>query len=341
MEFVWDQENVLWQSTSSNRFITDTLSRNSSFFESKSYRWKPRAEEYRETCCEMVKNKLEGQYQCRASQEDHQPWILSFQQKYHRILWLISKYCKPRSFILTNSPHLRRFHVAHFPSFEILDAKLHLLWTRSSRIPTSWKRSVWRNRKLRKRTSFYEGDRSLTWSTTTFETLVLMIQFLITCRFIHNYSSQRWCSGIWYENGMKFSYVWLRSHLMTSRKVCTNWENVSLINSKPCEISTTWKFIRRYRGLIISSWKRWWKRYRSETSITKFRRQKWENCNRCSGYESQGIKWYWKGTRSLLSMESRRAVLERRQVQFRARQWWACKITPENHSILWLTNTKR
>ena len=39
------------------------------------------------------------------------------------------------------------------------------------------------------------------------------------------------------------------------------------------------------------------KKYRSETSITKFLRQKWENWNRCTGYESQGIKWYWKGVR--------------------------------------------
>ena len=35
------------------------------------------------------------------------------------------------------------------------------------------------NRKLRKRTGFYEGDESLTWTTTTVELMVLMIQFLI------------------------------------------------------------------------------------------------------------------------------------------------------------------
>ena len=35
------QGNVFWQSTSIDRFITDTLSRNSSLLESKCYRWKP------------------------------------------------------------------------------------------------------------------------------------------------------------------------------------------------------------------------------------------------------------------------------------------------------------
>ena len=34
---------------------------------------------------------------------------------------------------------------------------LRLLWTRSSSIPTSRKRSVWRNRRLRKRTGFFRG----------------------------------------------------------------------------------------------------------------------------------------------------------------------------------------
>ena len=81
-------------------------------------------------------------------------------------------------------------------------------------------------------------------------------------------------------------------------------------------------------------------KHRSETSIAKFWRQKSEIWNRCSGYESRGMKWYWKETRSLLSMESKSAVFERRQVQFPARQWWACRINTKNHSILWAT-TKR
>ena len=55
--------------------------------------------------------------------------------------------------------------------------RLPLLWTRSSEIPTSRRRSVSRNRKPRGRTGFFVEDRSLTWSTTTFESLALMIPY--------------------------------------------------------------------------------------------------------------------------------------------------------------------
>ena len=48
--------------------------------------------------------------------------------------------------------------------------------------------------------------------------------------------------------------------------------------------------------------------------IAKLWRQKWENWNRCSGYESQGSTWCWNRTRRLLSMESERSVFETRQV---------------------------
>ena len=125
-----------------------------------------------------------------------------------RILWLISKDRKSRSFILINSPHqnpgklLFRFSlggttkevetvdsVDDFKSSRSIRGKTHfqilrcwmqglrLLWTRWSRIPTSRKRSVWRSRKLRKRVGSYEEDRSPSWSTTIFEQLVLMIQY--------------------------------------------------------------------------------------------------------------------------------------------------------------------
>ena len=47
------------------------------------------------------------------------------------------------------------------------------------------------------------------------------------------HSSQRWCSGMWYEMGWNSSIKWPISHQMRFWKVCTNWEYVSLINSKP------------------------------------------------------------------------------------------------------------
>ena len=53
-----------------------------------------------------VKNKIETPYPRRDLQGDSQPGILSFQQKetIHRVLWVISKDCKSRSFMLTNFP---------------------------------------------------------------------------------------------------------------------------------------------------------------------------------------------------------------------------------------------
>ena len=74
--------------------------------------------------------------------------------------------------------------------------------------------------------------------------------------------------------------------------------------------------------------------------LRNFRRQKWQNWNRCSGYESQGIKWYWKRKRNLLSVESKRAVFERRPMQFLAWQRWAWKTDTKNRSILCATNTE-
>ena len=75
-----------------------------------------------------------------------------------------------------------------------------LLWTRSSRIPTSRKRSVWRNRKLRKMISSFAEDRPLTWSAATSRLLAAhdTVQWLrwSTC----NYSSQ-WCSRSRYDTG--------------------------------------------------------------------------------------------------------------------------------------------
>ena len=71
------------------------------------------------------------------------------------------------------------------PSTIVLERIFHFFWcwtrrSRSSRIPNWRRRSVSRNRKPRKRTGFHEEDRSLSWSTTTFEWLALMIQCWIT-----------------------------------------------------------------------------------------------------------------------------------------------------------------
>ena len=64
-----------------------------------------------------------------------------------------------------------------FQTLRCWTRRLHHPWTRSSRIPSSKRRSASRNRKLRKRTVSFEEDRSPSWSMTTFEWLVLMTQY--------------------------------------------------------------------------------------------------------------------------------------------------------------------
>ena len=74
-----------------------------------------------ETQCEKVqgnlspevKKEIKRRFQPRDLQGDHQPWILSFQQKecIHRITWLIKLNYRSRNFNLTNSPHVQLFHV--------------------------------------------------------------------------------------------------------------------------------------------------------------------------------------------------------------------------------------
>ena len=55
--------------------------------------------------------------------------------------------------------------------------RLLRLWTISSRIPGSKRRLASRNRKPRKRTGSWDGDKSPSWSMTTSEWLVLMTQY--------------------------------------------------------------------------------------------------------------------------------------------------------------------
>ena len=110
--------------------------------------------------------------------------------------------------------------------------RLHLLWTRSSRIPNS-RRSVTRNKKPRA-SVFYEEDRSLSWSTTTFEWLALMIQYwtmliyslLLFMTIIFRNSTQ---------DGMRFYYV-KRFRPMVSWKVCTK-----LRIRESAQLKTVWE----------------------------------------------------------------------------------------------------
>ena len=60
-----------------------------------------------------AKNEIERRFQRRDLQGNHQPRILTFQQKdhIHRITWVINQDCGSRSFNMINLPHLQRFNV--------------------------------------------------------------------------------------------------------------------------------------------------------------------------------------------------------------------------------------
>ena len=119
-----------------------------------------------------------------------------------------------------------------------------------SKILTSRRRSVSKNRKPKKRTGFYEEDRSPSWSTTTFEWLALMIQYWIMMIYsMLVFMMTTFRNSI--QDGTKFCCRCQIFHPMTSRKACTNKGYVSLINWTPYCNCTTWKFIKRYRCPIV------------------------------------------------------------------------------------------
>ena len=91
--------------------------------------------------------------------------------------------------------------------------------------------SLWCARVKWERIGSFAEDRSLTWSTTSFESLVLMIPFSTMLIKSLSLSVTKFKNSIW--DWTKFYYLWPRSHRMISWKVCTNWEYVSVINSKP------------------------------------------------------------------------------------------------------------
>ena len=143
--------------------------------------------------------------------------------------------------------------------------ELHLLWTTSSRIIISRKRSVWEIRKPKKRIGFFEKDGSLTWSSTILESLVLTTHFLIMLIYSQSLFATT-TSNIWYE--MEWNSI-------IGERDPTGWCSGKFVQIENMWVWTTqnrsgivWygEFIRRYRGLIIRSWKRWWR----EVKVRKF-----------------------------------------------------------------------
>ena len=283
-----NHRGICWQSTSYVRFSTDTFSRNSSLCDSKCYRCDSSAGRYRATCRTRWRTNWKHSPNANFSRRPSTMNSMAGQQRLQISEFQFDKFPTPPSFMhckirfktqVCSCSDFPSDAMLWIPEVEMVDSvdefrdqlqvrvsrilncstrELLPLWTRSSKITTSRKRSVWRNRKLRKRIGSFEEDRSLTWFTSTSELLVLMMQFLT----MPIYSLSLFATTTFRNptrDGMKFYCLWPRSRLMIFWKVCTNWEYVSLINSKRYSNCTTWNFIRRFRGLMIRSWKRWWK----------------------------------------------------------------------------------
>ena len=189
-----------------------------------------------------------------------------------------------------------------------------LLWTRSTKIPKSRRRSVSRNRKPRRRIDFFEEDRSPSWSTTTFEWLALMIQWWITLMYsLLPFMKIVFRKSI--QDGMKFYHLCQRFHPMISWKVCSRESAQLKTVLELYDMEIHQKISMPKISKIEDNGE---EQYRSETSITKFWRQTRENWNRSSGQESNGTNWRWRRKRYLLPVERKRPVFERRPMQFPA-----------------------
>ena len=333
MEFVWDTGKRFWQSTFCVRFVTDTLSRNSSLCESKCHRCNPGAGEYRGHLSREVKNELGARLQCRCLKEGRQPRILlgleiprismAGQQSLQiselqfdkfttssKPRWVLvpifhrKPCCGSREVEMVDSVDefisSRSIEGTDFPNFlNCWTRELLLLWIRSSRVLISRRRSVWEEQIARKKGSVSS------WMTDLLHDLRLlsshwcpMIPFLIMLIYSQPiFATMMFRNSI--RDGMKFFHLWPRSQLMMYWKVCTNWDESTWVSSTQNRIGIVWKFIKRYRCPIIKNWRRWWKGVQIKTSITKFWLQEWENWERCSGQESKGNERRWRRKRSL------------------------------------------
>ena len=110
-----------------------------------------------------------------------------------------------------------------FPNFEMLDARIASAVNKIIQNSHLKKKVSLEEQNAQKEDRFIRGRQMAVWSSWDRSWLF---------GFILYRSSKRWCSGLRHD-GMQFFCLWPRSHLMTSWKVYTNWEYVSLIKSKP------------------------------------------------------------------------------------------------------------
>ena len=197
-------------------------------------------------------------------------------------------------FVMDNLKSSRSVAGNDFPNFEMLDAKI-----------ASGLNKIIQNSHFKKRVSLVSSV--CLRKTDRLHDLRLLSSHWRSwhstglCGFILYHSSQRRCSRPLYRFDEVLSMTKIPSDDVL--EVCTNWEYASLINSKTV---LKWYDMEIHQKIFVAQLSEvednGEKEHGSETSITSFWRQKWENWDMGSGYASQEIKWYWKRTRFLRSM---------------------------------------
>ena len=136
-----------------------------------------------------------------------------------------------------------------FSKFQMLDARVASALNKIIQNSQFKKKVSLEGQKAQKEDQFLREDRSLSWSTTTFVLLALMIQYWVVLIYslllfttITFKNSIRWYLG----KSVQFEDKW----------VCAT--------QKPYWKCTTWRLIRRYRFPTIKSWKPWWRREKDQ-----------------------------------------------------------------------------
>ena len=200
------QENVFWQSTHYVRFITNTLSRNSSLYDTPSATGAvpvhvctgtPFARGEERIGSTIPLPRFAGRpstmnpffasgystefYGWTAKTANIGTWIWQIPHAFN--VFMLEDTIKNQVTTCSDFPSEGILWIKEVetvdsvddfnkPSRSIGQRESLLLWTRSPRILTSRRRSVSRNRKPKMMSDFHEEDRSLSWSTTTFESVL-------------------------------------------------------------------------------------------------------------------------------------------------------------------------
>ena len=166
------------------------------------------------------------------------------------------------------------------------------------------KKSVWRNRKLRKKIGSFAENRSLTWSTTTSGLLALMIQFLIQFDTRWNENSVIYDQDpSWWRHGklvqIDNTWVWSTPNRIGNVRHGSSSEGIGARLSK-----------------IENDGE---EKHTSGTQTARLWRQKWEDWNRGGVSKSQGSKRCWERTTRVLSLRHKEVEVRRGKTTSEAR----------------------